>query len=76
MSLDDAAALAQVRHPIGIGHPLDPPRVQLFIESEISAATYCFRAAKRHGAEKSLSMFRYSRVLNLTREPYHGVDPA
>ncbi|MGR9210292.1 hypothetical protein ACU8KG_03745 [Rhizobium leguminosarum] len=64
MSLDEAAALAQVRYSIGIGHPLDPQRAQLLIESEISAATYCFRAAKRHAAEKSLSMFWYSHVLN------------
>jgi hypothetical protein len=64
MSLDDPPALAQVRHSIGIGHPLDPQRAQLFIENEISAATYCFRAAKRHAAEKSLSMFWYSHLLN------------
>jgi hypothetical protein len=64
MSLDEAAALAQIRHSIGIGDPLDPQRAQLFIESEISAATYCFRAAKRHAAEKSLSMFCYSHLLN------------
>ncbi|WP_446973833.1 hypothetical protein [Rhizobium leguminosarum] len=57
MSLDDPPALAQVRYSIGIGHPLDPQRAQLLIESEISAATCCFRAAKRHAAEKSLSMF-------------------
>jgi hypothetical protein len=30
MSLDDAAALAQVRHPIGIGHPLDQAKSSTF----------------------------------------------
>lgn len=49
---------------------------QPFIEIEISAATCCFRAVKRHGAKKIIKHVRLLSPSELTREPCHGIDPA